>query len=278
MPKVVPSQVVEYIEKTFPIVTDKGRYTKVQVTPPVLSAIRTVIELTESIPNELIAIEGPDFIDFISGLMSLKGTIFQWESTGEHRGFNLPFVEGGDQTTGLDIIRDVLKKCPDAAPAPGTAELGFIRDEALRADLRLDWSSANKALADGEWKAATVLSGSIVEALLLWALSNWSADKRMAAISRLKAKAGGFSDPDPNELESRGWGLHEYTEVAAELQIISPQTASEVRQVRGFRNLIHPGVAMRTGQSCSRGTALAALAAAEFVATDVANKSVRSPN
>ena len=51
-----------------------------------------------------------------------------------------------------------------------TTELVFIPDAGLREGLRLDISTANQALANGEWKAATVLAGSVVEALLLWAV------------------------------------------------------------------------------------------------------------
>lgn len=120
MPKVVPSQVVEYIENTFPIVTDEARYTKIDVTTARISALRTVIELTESIPSELIAVDGPDFIDFTSGVMALKGTISQWESRGERRG-NLPFVEGRGQKTGLDLVREVLQNAqiPPLLQRPG---------------------------------------------------------------------------------------------------------------------------------------------------------------
>ncbi len=69
-------------------------------------------------------------------------------------------------------------------------------------------------------------------------------------------------------LEERGWGLHEYTELAAKLHLISEQTAIQVRQMREFRNLIHSAVTVRTQQQCSRGTALAALAASELVVSD----------
>src|SRR5262245_39051398 len=65
------------------------------------------------------------------------------------------------------------------------------------------------------------------------------------------------------------WDLHEYTEVAAHAGLIKDDTAAVARQVRGFRNLIHPGRAQRLAQRCDRGTALAALAAVEFVVRDL---------
>jgi hypothetical protein len=67
----------------------------------------------------------------------------------------------------VQLLYKTLKQCPDAAPAPGTTDLLFITDPTLREELRLDVSMADQALANGEWKAATVPAGSDVEALLL---------------------------------------------------------------------------------------------------------------
>jgi hypothetical protein len=65
------------------------------------------------------------------------------------------------------LIRRALAACPDESPAPETRELAFIEDTELRDGLRLDISAINRALSNSEWKAATVLAGSVVEALLL---------------------------------------------------------------------------------------------------------------
>jgi hypothetical protein len=64
----------------------------------------------------------------------------------------------------------LLRTCPDDAPAPSTTDPAFISDADLRADLLQDLGEVNRSLHNGEWKGATVLAGSIVEALLLWAL------------------------------------------------------------------------------------------------------------
>lgn len=54
--------------------------------------------------------------------------------------------------------------------------------------------------------------------------------------------------------------------------IINEQTKKQVEVVQDFRNLIHPGRAVRLKDACSLGTAHAALAAAERVAEDLARK------
>jgi len=69
------------------------------------------------------------------------------------------------------LIRAALAQCPDESPAPATSELKFIADADLRANLRNDIGAVTRALSNGEWKAATVLAGSTIEALLLWSLS-----------------------------------------------------------------------------------------------------------
>jgi hypothetical protein len=121
---------------------------------------------------------------------------------------------------------------------------------------------ARLALANGEWKAATVLAGSVVEALLLWALHQALAEDCRRAITSAVAK-GTLSHRPPGELER--WDLSEYIAVAEELTTIDVDTATQARLAKNFRNLIHPGRAQRLAQVCDRGTALAALAAVEMV-------------
>ena len=60
----------------------------------------------------------------------------------------------------------------------------FIQDQELRKNLEIDISATNQALSNGEWKAASVL-GSIVEALLLWALSQHQTAKVNTTVKHL---------------------------------------------------------------------------------------------
>lgn len=159
-----------------------------------------------------------------------------------------------------------MAACPDEAPAPGTTELSFITDSDLRESIRLDISGGYGALAQGEWKGATVLAGSAVEALLLWALQNHQktrpGDITAAVAATLKANPG-------TDLEAPSWHLHQYVTVAAHLKIIKPDTAKAGDLAKDARNLVHPGRSARLGQKCDRGTALSALAAVEAVARDL---------
>jgi hypothetical protein len=137
-----------------------------------------------------------------------------------------------------------------------------IPDPAFREGLRLDISTAEQALANGEWKATTVLAGSVVEALLLWALQQATAPDLEIAIKTVVTKK---TLPRPPQRELERWDLSEYIAVAEELTLIDTSTAMQARLAKDFRNLIHPGRAQRLVQVCDRGTALAALAAVEMV-------------
>jgi len=57
--------------------------------------------------------------------------------------------------------------------------------------------------------------------------------------------------------------------VAQQLSLIEKETAIQARQCQDFRNLIHPGRALRLKLKCDRATSLAALAAVDFVVRDL---------
>jgi hypothetical protein len=113
----------------------------------------------------LITISGEDYADLVHGLESLGHSVDRWNA----RGGDDPPNYIKDKSP-VAIVREMLSRCPDASPSPATNELAFISDVALRESIRLDVSTASSALHNGEWKAATVLAGSAVEALLLWVI------------------------------------------------------------------------------------------------------------
>ncbi len=195
--------------------------------------------------------------------MLLRIMLEHWRFQGDRRYTVIPRLR---QLSPVTLIRQALASCPDEAPSVGTAELIFIADKELRESLRRDIGAVNSALSNGEWKAATVLAGSVVEALLLWSLHQCpltnvtSAAEELVTAKTLKRK------PSAN-LED--WFLPELIEVATHLNVIKDDTAVQTRLAKDYRNLIHPGRTQRLGQICDRGTALAAVAALERVVTDI---------
>lgn len=261
MPRVVPSQVVRLIGPNPVPEIRPGVVTMNKVDPAVLSG---VLVLVDQIPDELLTMDDIAYATFICAKEKIKEILATWTSnrTAGHQLQPFHFATSGNP---LAHIRDALAKCPDESPAQGTSELNFIPDQELRKNLLIDIGAINRALSNNEWKAATVLAGSAIEALLLWDLQNRRQATFPAAVNALIANQT-FPQPsaDPEE-----WSLHHYVEVEAQLGIIKPETATETRLAKKFRNLIHPGRVQRLGQKCDRGTALSCVAALDHVVRDL---------
>lgn len=260
MPKVVPSQVVAFIDKSYGAEPQGGFGSLDFNNGP---TIETIAGLCKQIPEELIALGAEDFNVFTACVSTMEYWADRWRIGGNVG--TLDKVRGYQQQHALSLLRAVLVKCPDAASAAAIGGLTFIDDKEYREELRRDISAAYSAERNGEWKGATVMGGSVVEALLLWRLRQQDA----AQVNAVVAAAGqaGFQVPQAAQLDS--WNLAQYIEIARRMGLVSANTAAQATLSRDFRNLIHPGRAVRTGQRCNRGTALSALAAVEHVVDDL---------
>ena len=271
MPRVVPSQVVEVIDRIFPAAKDQkdtqqGRFSVDRAHQNELAAI---VALFDQIPPELLILGPNDYTDLQLAVTAIKNTIPTWQT----RNYGLERILGHSNLNPVTIIRNVLSKCPDEGILKSTSDLTFISDQELRDSLRIDISSANQAFQNGEWKAATVLAGATIEAVLLYVLHSIQdaiPSQTSTSISSLVSK--GTLDKSPgNNLDK--WSLHPLTEVTAELGLIKKETAAQTRIARDFRNLIHPGVSIRKSIVCNRGTALSALAGLEHIINDLSANS-----
>ena len=165
MARLVPSQVVSAIDQlglNIGPVTNARRYSIGEI-----HKLRGVVELVEQIPKELLTMPPTAYSDFVVCLATIRGQTEFWRSRGEV-GY-VADVKGNNPVAG---IRSGLLQCPDEIPSPLTAGLEFISDLDLRESIRRDISATNQALVGGEWKAATVLAGSAIEALLLWGVQH----------------------------------------------------------------------------------------------------------
>jgi len=261
MPRVVPSQVREFIESIPSQLTSEiARMNSIGA-----ANLSAILDLVDQIPDELLTMDKETYGSLIRAKATIREILSTWTSN-RNAGQSLQYFDLSRRQHPLVLIHDALAKCPDESPAPGTSELSFIADPALRTNLRNDVGAIDRALSNGEWKAATVLSGSAIEALLLLALQLRPPTDITAATAALRKSGELTRQPDAN-LER--WDLHEFTEVTANLGIIKTDTATETRLAREFRNLIHPGRAQRLGQICDRGTALSSVAALDHVVRDL---------
>jgi hypothetical protein len=268
MPRVVPRLVAALMESLFPpflspdTETREGPNARQAMPASYRGQLEAVLTLIEQVPNELITLHGPEYVDLIASIAAVRSILKRWET---HHGPDLIPIPGLSGFNPVVVIHHALARCPDQFPSLGTVELSFLQPDDLRENLRLDISTSNRALANNDWKAATVLAGSVVEALLLWGLQQQNPSNVMNTASGLVGIS--LRQKPPTDLER--WQLHEYIEVAAALDIIRSDTATQARLAKDFRNLIHPGRAARLGQTCDRGTALSAIAAVEHVMRDL---------
>jgi hypothetical protein len=234
MPRVVPSLAVAYID-SFPTYATNEQVVSMNMLGS--AALSAVLDLVEQIPDELLTMDSESYALFTGAKARIRDILATWTSN-RNAGHPLHGTQFHRSQDPLACIRDALAKCPDEFPAPGTSDLNFITDPDLRTNLRKDIGAINLALSNGEWKAATVLAGSTIEAILLWDIRNRRAATYPAAVTAL-VNNGTFRQQLSNNPDD--WVLHNYIEVAAYLGIIKPDTVTEARLAKDFRNLIHPG-------------------------------------
>ena len=174
----VPSQVVAFIKLSFPQMhpdtpNDSHNLTANQCNVGLLSAL---MALVDRVPDRLIARLSPDdFTLFTIGTETIRTVVRRLEATDirtEHGAGGVP-LRGSNSIGGWNpvmLVRKALASCPDEAPATSETRLGFVQDQTLRDELESDLSAVETAIANHEWKAATVLGGALIEALLLWGL------------------------------------------------------------------------------------------------------------
>ncbi len=248
MTKVVPSQIVSFIDRIYPTAKSTPNMTVYSADSAVLGAI---IDLADDLPLELLTISGDDYANYVFGLEAMQAAIDRWN----YRGGDDP-PRNHDGKSAVYLVREALSKCPDQSPSVQTTALAFILDRQLAESIRLDIDSATSALHSNDFKAATVLSGSAMEALLLWKIQDVGITSPVAGMRR-------NIRPSPEE-----WFLEDYIMVAASLNLIKPSTVTQARLAQNFRNHIHPGRATRLAETCNRGTALGALAAVHLIVAD----------
>jgi hypothetical protein len=133
----------------------------------------------------------------------------------------------------------------------------FIADDDIRLGIedriRAAWTDFNAR----EWMGATVFAGAALEALLLWAV-----------------KQTPLASPSKRPLDQLH--LNDLIGLAASNGVLDAGTEQQANLAKDARNLVHPGKALRSGDACSKATALAALAAVYRVIEQLKSRSPRS--
>lgn len=274
MTRVTPRRIVTLIEKTYDWTITPGTYDGVMRQDQAAS-LGMIAALARELPAELLPTDSDDFTAFVAARTAIESALASWAGPPSTAASPLYPLRAFGNRTPVVVIRDVLKKCPEEAVAEPTHGLEFIRDVPLRASIRKDLGQSRRALDRGDYKAATVLAGAAVEALLLHAIEPVAVEDREAARARWAARSRRPEDATPpkalpSSLED--WKLVHLIWIARCAGVISEEAAAAADVARDFRNLIHPGRERRTRAPSDEGTGLAALGAAVRIAEELSQQ------
>jgi hypothetical protein len=222
--------------------------------------VGALLALLDAVPQELLSLmPSSEYAAFLASLAALRTGLDSWRF-GSHPAYQARIgVLPAYGRHPIEIIWTAMVTCPDQAPAMATNELAFLGDPELQADLRLDLSHAFAELANQHYKAATVLAGATIEALLFWALS-----AKLTALPPAIAAAHKKLSPDLKK-----WTLDDFLRVASQLHIVTEATFKASDAAKDFRNLIHAERAARHGRRCNQATAMSAVGALLHVIDDL---------
>ena len=260
MARIVPSTIRQFIqdEPALTNCTDQDPKKQPQLGHLQAFELSALLHLLDAMPEDLMPTDPDRYMDLVLGMNAIRHAVEVWRS-GDQKTILKPLKRWGGLNA-VALVMKALSAAPDEAPAPTTKTLPFITDPADRAALQNDISGVDRAIQNGEWKAATVLAGSVIEALLLWGLSQ-DTKSALAAANAPKGKG-----------DVGRWDLVDLIKVAGELKLIGDQTAEQADLARDYRNLIHPAVAVRRKMVADRPTAFGAFAGMDLVAVDLGGR------
>ncbi len=214
--------------------------------------VAAIVRLAREISPELLPAKREDYVKFVQGVEGLQFAVMRWQIGGN--------TDAGEVRGAVNRLREALEACSDQVPLASTAALKFLRDKALAKSIRIDIGAAESDLRSGNWKGATVVAGSALEALLLWRIQRFKPAEIRIAVAALPPALAKKASKAPE-----WWHLAELIALAHHLRAISDEAEKAASLAQDFRNFIHPGKSLRLARACDYGTALAALAAVHIL-------------
>jgi hypothetical protein len=124
----------------------------------------------------------------------------------------------------------------------------FVSDEKFRFSLEKDYQELTLSLQHGAWKAAYILAGSIIEAILI---------DYLLAID--------YQDADPLKMT-----FESAISVCNDVDALSEKTEYMLYTINAYKNLIHPVKTVRLSESIEEGNAKVSQALVEIIAKEIA--------
>lgn len=239
-----PSLIVRFIEHCFPNVMDAEW--SPNFNHKYAPAMVGMVDLIDRLPASVVSLDAETFQEWTLAVGMVREALEHWHMNPDAQFVKQKWLRDHP----VAVIWRLLQAMPEQAPVDVSRRLRFVRNKRFRESLLRDIGSAGAAIATGEWKTATVLSGASAEALLLDALSR-----------RAKGR--------PAKDALNGMRFEQLIERAESARLVRPETKKLLDIVRGFRNLIHPGKSLRLGTECSQATAYAAYGGVLLVERDL---------
>jgi hypothetical protein len=143
-------------------------------------------------------------------------------------------------------------------------DLGFVKNNEVRAVLEDYYSQAENAFASGSYLGAIVACGSVVEGLLTWALLIHE-DQALKSKSACKDKQGQVRP-------LREWNLSNLIDVGNELNLVGKTAKQAAWALKDFRNFIHPYNVLQQSARPDQALAMSAIAAVSEITRSLKGK------
>lgn len=264
MARVVPSDIVKYLEKALSTVANsealKKQFSVDSKSQPGL--IQSVAALLRELDDAVLPKQPEDYVKFVAA-----GEVITSAARKAESGMTavLDKLAGYGKQNPIAIVYDLLTQCPDDAIPKSTTDLSFITDGTYRDMLRKELVSIEDFLNARQWKAAMVIGGSLIEALL-WFVLDSRMQSAVSSLQKLKQQ-GEIGSNIPNDLNR--WYLKEYVKVAYDLGLLRDRTRDLSLLAGEYRNLIHAGKAVREKAECTRGAAFGVFGAVLEIIQDL---------
>lgn len=265
MRRIVPSQIVQFIDTALPTAVDaQNKKLAIIINHQYIGFVRGLSDLLLKIDDLLLPM-GTDAVTLQAATSEIRATLESWTRGNRDRSTRLEKMPGYGENPVI-VIRRILEKCHDSAVSPSISGLEFISDPIYRERLREDLASIENLFEARQWKATMVLAGSLIEALLCDQIIQKSEVDREQAITELMTLGELKSKPSSDPLQ---WHLPLYLKVAESLSLISKKTKEQATLSTEYRNLVHPGRELREKISCNKASTFSVLAGLEHVIDDL---------
>jgi hypothetical protein len=77
MPRVVPSQIVEFVDERFPFARSRQEYI---VDDQFKGSVSALLRLVDKLPDELLMLDGVDYSRFILSISTVESTLEAWNT------------------------------------------------------------------------------------------------------------------------------------------------------------------------------------------------------